>query len=84
MCRSPEKDPRHPEKEKINGSGTGIGTLMPTMPTSTSCWNFLAAAPLQLQGRVPVSKVQAFCPIFSITCQGLPAGEDSCPIPMLI
>jgi len=31
MCRSPAKLPRHPVKLK-NGSGTGIGTLMPTIP----------------------------------------------------
>ena len=31
-------------KEK-KGSGTGMGTLMPTMPTSISFWNLRAAAP---------------------------------------
>jgi len=37
-------EPRDPVKEK-NGSGTGMGTLIPTCPTLTSCWYFLAAAP---------------------------------------
>ena len=27
------------------GTGTGIGTLMPTWPTSISFWNLRAAAP---------------------------------------
>ena len=34
-----------PVNEK-KGSGTGIGTFTPIWPTSISCWNFLAAAPL--------------------------------------
>mmetsp|Transcript_3812 Transcript_3812/g.9018 ORF Transcript_3812/g.9018 Transcript_3812/m.9018 type:complete len:212 (-) Transcript_3812:1100-1735(-) len=37
-------DPREPLKLNM-GSGTGIGTLMPTFPQSTSFWNFRAAAP---------------------------------------
>ena len=35
-------------KEK-RGTGTGMGTLMPTWPTSTSSWNLRAAAPEQLR-----------------------------------
>lgn len=42
--RSPLKEPLQPVKEK-KGSGTGMGTLMPTMPTSISFWNLRAAAP---------------------------------------
>ena len=38
MCRSPWKEPLQPVKEK-NGSGTGMGTLMPTIPTSTCSAN---------------------------------------------
>ena len=42
-----------PVKEK-NGSGTGMGTLIPTIPTSTSVWNFLAAGPLRVKIAVPL------------------------------
>ena len=42
--KSPLKEPLQPVKEK-KGSGTGMGTLMPTMPTSISFWNLRAAAP---------------------------------------
>ena len=34
MWRSPWKEPRQPVNEK-KGSGTGMGTLMPTIPTCT-------------------------------------------------
>eukprot|EP01050_Picozoa_sp_SAG11_P013469 SAG11_NODE_1575_length_4659_cov_2.048904_8_plen_72_part_00 len=30
---------------KLVACGTGIGTLIPTCPTATSCWNFRAVAP---------------------------------------
>ena len=36
-------DAREPVKEN-SGTGTGIGTLMPTWPTSMSSWNLRAAA----------------------------------------
>lgn len=38
-------EPREPVKLK-NGTGTGIGMLMPTWPISISLWNLRAAAPL--------------------------------------
>ena len=38
MWRSPQNDRLFPEKEKY-GSATGIATLMPSCPGSTSCWN---------------------------------------------
>ena len=37
-----------------NGSGTGIGTLMPTWPTSISCWYLRALPPLEVKIDVPL------------------------------
>ena len=42
-----------PVKENI-GSGTGMGTLMPTCPTSASWVNFLAVAPFVVKMAVPL------------------------------
>ena len=36
------------------GTGTGIGTLMPTWPTSMSSWNLRAAAPDCVKIAVPL------------------------------
>ena len=44
--------PLDPVKENM-GRGTGMGTLMPTWPTSISCVNFLAAAPELVKRAVP-------------------------------
>ena len=40
-------------KEK-KGRGTGIGTLIPTWPTSISCLNFLADFPEAVKIEVPL------------------------------
>ncbi|MNN93843.1 hypothetical protein D3C81_2123710 [compost metagenome] len=37
-----------------NGTGTGIGMLIPTWPTSISFWNLRAAAPLWVNRPVPL------------------------------
>ena len=50
---SPRKEPREPVKGNI-GSGIGIGTLMPTCPTATLDWNFLATAPEVVKMAVPL------------------------------
>jgi len=50
---SPKNDPLDPVNDII-GSGTGIGTFTPTCPTSISCWNFLAVAPLFVKMAVPL------------------------------
>lgn len=47
MCRSPAKEPRQPVKEK-KGSGTGMGTLMPTCSEKRP--NVHAACMLYLSG----------------------------------
>ena len=46
MCRSPAKEPRQPVKEK-KGSGTGMGTLMPTWTARTTSqhWLFMYSMP---------------------------------------
>ena len=46
-------------KEK-KGRGTGMGTLMPTMPTSISFWNFRAAAPDCVKMAVPLPCCSSF------------------------
>ncbi|MNF90283.1 hypothetical protein D3C84_728420 [compost metagenome] len=46
-------EPREPVKEKV-GTGTGIGTLMPTWPTSISSWKWRAAAPERVNRAVPL------------------------------
>ncbi|MNH36891.1 hypothetical protein D3C79_977310 [compost metagenome] len=46
-------EPREPVKLK-NGTGTGIGMLMPTWPMSISLWNLRAAAPLWVNRPVPL------------------------------
>lgn len=46
-------EPLLPVNENI-GSGTGIGTLIPTCPASTPNVNFLAAAPLVVKIAVPL------------------------------
>jgi hypothetical protein len=52
--RSPKSEPRQPPKEK-KAIGTGIGTLTPTMPTSTSCWKRRAAWPERVKIAVPLA-----------------------------
>ena len=47
------KEPREPVKD-IMGSGTGMGTLTPTWPTSMSWVNFRAVAPLLVKMAVPL------------------------------
>ncbi|MCY1448411.1 hypothetical protein D9M71_650740 [compost metagenome] len=44
---------REPVKEN-SGTGTGIGTLMPTWPTSISSWKCRAAAPERVKRAVPL------------------------------
>ena len=46
-------EPRDPVKEKL-GRGTGMGTLTPTWPTSTSMVNLRAAAPLRVFDAKPI------------------------------
>ena len=50
---SPRKDPREPVKENM-GRGTGMGTLTPICPTSTSCVNLRAAEPELVKIAVPL------------------------------
>ena len=50
---SPNSDAFQPPKEKYP-TGTGTGTLMPIMPTSTSCWNRRAAPPSLVKIAVPL------------------------------
>ena len=53
MCRSPANDAFQPVNEK-KGSGTGIGTLTPTMPASTSLANLRAAPPDRVKIAAPL------------------------------
>ncbi|MNP04704.1 hypothetical protein D3C76_966280 [compost metagenome] len=46
-------EPREPVKEN-SGTGTGIGTLMPTWPTSISSLKCRAAAPERVNRAVPL------------------------------
>ena len=53
MALSPKIDAFHPPKE-CQATGTGIGTLMPTMPTSTSRSNRRAAPPSRVNRATPL------------------------------
>ena len=50
---SPNSDSFQPPKENV-ATGTGIGTLMPIMPTWTSCWKRRAAPPSLVKIAVPL------------------------------
>ena len=52
-CRSPKRDDFQPPNE-YQATGTGIGTLMPTMPTFTSNWNCRAAPPSRVNIATPL------------------------------
>jgi hypothetical protein len=54
MWWSPNKDAFQPPKE-WNAIGTGIGTLIPTIPTSTWCANSRAASPSRVKIAVPLA-----------------------------
>ena len=49
----------HPPVKEKNGRGTGIGTLMPTWPTSISYWNLRAAAPEEVKMAQPLPYMEA-------------------------
>ena len=68
---SPKNEPRLPVKEK-NGSGTGMGMLIPTCPTSISVWNLRAAVPLRVKIAVP------FPYRFSFTSAMASSRESTC------
>ena len=53
---SPNSESFQPPKEKV-ATGTGIGTLMPIMPTSTSFWKRRAAPPSLVKIAVPLPKL---------------------------
>jgi len=50
---SPNSDCFQPPNEKV-ATGTGIGTLIPIIPTSTSFWNRRAAPPSLVKIAVPL------------------------------
>ena len=54
MCASPNSELFQPPNEKY-AIGTGIGTLMPTMPTWISCWNRRAAPPSFVKMATPLA-----------------------------
>ena len=53
MWLSPKSDDRQPPKLNA-ATGTGIGTLIPTIPTSTSCSNRRAAPPSRVKIATPL------------------------------
>ena len=53
MWLSPNSEFFHPPNE-CHPTGTGIGTLMPIMPTVTARWNVRAASPEDVKIAVPL------------------------------
>ncbi len=53
MCVSPTSESFQPPNE-CHATGTGIGTLIPTIPTCTARWNVRAASPDDVNIAVPL------------------------------